>query len=170
VAHLAADGLVAISLPCVTHGSIRAMLLDGRWDYADYGLLDRTHLRFYSREGMAELLADGGLEIVKLLGTIMPIDVAAGQYGMTVRPESIAAVEALCRDDPELLVFQFLVLARPPREPAAPADLLARNLATPLETAVKPPLPRGHRSALQRLRRRAFMALLRGMTRRRFRG
>lgn len=170
VAHLGGEGLVAISLPCVTHGSIRAMLLDGRWDYADYGLLDRTHLRFYSREGMAELLADGGLEIVKLLGTIMPIDVAVSQYGMTVRPESIAAVEALCRDDPGLLVFQFLVLARSPRAPAAHADLLARNLAAPLETAVKPPLPRGHRSALQRLRRRAFMALLRGMTGRRFRG
>ena len=169
VAHLAADGIVAISLPCITHGSIRAMLLDGRWDYADYGLLDRTHLRFFSREGMAGLMADGGLEIAKLLGTVMPIQTAIREYGMTVRPESIAAVEALSHDDADLLVFQFVLVARPPRGPATHAELLAHNLAMPLEKTVAPPRPSGHRSVLQRLRQRAFMALLRGMTRRRFR-
>lgn len=169
VSGLADDGVIVISLPCITHGSIRAMLLDGRWDYADYGLLDRTHLRFFSREGMAELLAAGGLEIVKLLGTVMPIPTAVQEYGMTVRPEAIAAVEALARDDADLLVFQFMVLARPPREPAAHVELLARNLAMPVEKAVAAPPPRGQHSLLQRLRRGAFLALLRGMTRRRFR-
>ena len=169
VAHLAADGIVAISLPCITHGSIRAMLLDGRWDYADYGLLDRTHLRFFSREGMAALLAEGGLEIVRLLGTVMPIHTAVREYGMTVRPESIAAVETLSRDDTDLFVFQFLVLARSPRDSIAHAELLARNLAMPIEKTVAPPQPSGHRSVLQRLRQRAFVALLRAMTRRRFR-
>ena len=169
VAHLAADGMVAISLPCITHGSIRAMLLDGRWDYADYGLLDRTHLRFFSREGMAGLMADGGLEISTLLGTVMPIQTAIREYGMAVRPESIAAVEALSHDDADLLVFQFVLVARQPRVAATHAELLAHNLAMPLEKTVAPPRPSGHRSVLQRLRQRAFMALLRGMTRRRFR-
>ena len=170
VAHLATDGAVAISLPCVTHGSIRAMLLDGRWDYADYGLLDRTHLHFFSRQGMAELIAAGGLEIARLMGTNMPIDTAAREYGMTLRPQSIAAVESLALDDAELLLFQFVLLARPPGHPANTAALLASNLAVPLEMAVPPPLPRGRRSILQGLRVRAFQALLRGITRRRFRG
>lgn len=169
LAHLAPDGVVAISLPCITHGSIRAMLLDGRWDYADYGLLDRTHLRFFSREGMADLLAAGGFEIARLLGTVMPIDTAVREYGMAVRPQSIAAVEALARDDDDLLVFQFMVLARPPRDPATRGELCARNLAIPLEKTVPPPLPRGQRSIAQRLRRGAFLAILRAMTRRRFR-
>jgi 2-polyprenyl-3-methyl-5-hydroxy-6-metoxy-1,4-benzoquinol methylase len=169
VAHLAADGFVAISLPCITHGSIRAMLLDGRWDYADYGLLDRTHLRFFSREGMARLMADGGLEISKLLGTVMPIQTVIREYGMAVRAESIAAVEALSHDDADLLVFQFVLTARPPRGQATHAELLAHNLAMPLEKTVAAPRPSGHRSMLQQLRRQAFMALLRGMTRRRFR-
>src|SRR5688500_5880790 len=141
VTHLAADGIVVISLPCITHGSIRAMLLDGRWDYADYGLLDRTHLRFFSREGMAGLMADGGLEIAKRLGTIMPIQTAVREYGMVVRPESITAVETLSRDDAELLVFQFVLTARLPRHPATHAELLAHNLAMPLEKTVAPPRP-----------------------------
>lgn len=168
-AHLAVDGVVAISLPCITHGSIRAMLLGGRWDYADYGILDRTHLRFFSREGMTELLTAGGLEITRLLGTVMSIDDAAREYGMALRPESVAAVESLSRDDASLLVFQFVLLARPPRAVTTAAELLARNLAIPLEPAVPPPSPRGHRSILQGLRVRALKSLLKGIARRRFR-
>lgn len=169
VAHLAEQGFVAISLPCITHGSIRAMLLDGRWDYADYGLLDRTHLRFFSREGMAALLADGGLQITRLLGTTMPIDTAVREYGMAVAKESIAVVEALADRDPELLLFQFVLLARIPEPPATHAALLARNLAVRPERTIPPPRTPGQRSVLQALRVRLLRFLVRGIARRRFR-
>lgn len=166
--HLADDAIVAVSLPCVTHGSIRAMLLDGRWDYADFGLLDRTHLRFFSREGMAGLMARGGFRIRRLQGTVMPIDTAAREYGMRLSERSIAAVEALGHADPGLLVFQFVLSASP--EPEADVDvLLAHNLGVPLEPAMVPPHPPGHRSLPQRLRAGLFRALLRPMAARRFR-
>ena len=169
VSHLAEQGFVAISLPCITHGSIRAMLLDGKWDYADYGLLDRTHLRFFSREGMAALLADGGLQTTRLLATTMPIDTAVRDYGMTVRKESIAAVEALANFDPDLLLFQFVLLAQPPASPASHATLLSRNLAVRPERTIPPPRTPGQRSALQALRIRLLRSLVRGIARRRFR-
>lgn len=166
--HLAADAIVAVSLPCITHGSIRAMLLDGRWDYADFGLLDRTHLRFFSREGMAGLLARGGFRIRRLQGTVMPIDTAAREYGMDLSERSIAAVEALGHGDPGLLVFQFVLSASP--DPGADTDaLLAHNLGVPLEPAVPPPAPPGYRSLPQRLRTGLFRALLRPIAARRFR-
>lgn len=166
--HLAADAIVAVSLPCITHGSIRAMLLDGRWDYADFGLLDRTHLRFFSREGMAALMARGGFRIRRLRGTVMPIDTAAREYGMRLGERSIAAVEALGHDDPGLLVFQFVLSASP--DPAADIDdLLAHNLGVPLEPAIPPPAPPGHRSLPQRLRAGLFRALLGPLAARRFR-
>lgn len=167
-AHLAEDGMVAISLPCATHGSVRAMLLDGRWEYADYGILDRTHLRFFSREGMARLLADAGLRIERLFAVVLPIDDANREYGMGLRPESIAAVEALAVDD-GLFDFQFVLLARPGQSTRTPEALLAYNLAAPVQRAVPvPPVP-GHRSTLQRLRIRWLKALLQGVARRRFR-
>ncbi|MCI4567256.1 class I SAM-dependent methyltransferase [Lysobacter sp. CFH 32150] len=168
VTRLAPDGVVAISLPCITHGSVRAMLLEGRWDYGDYGLLDRTHLRFFSREGMAQLLADAGLEIEKLFAVVLGIDDANREYGMKLQPESIAAVEALANDD-EFFNFQFVLLARPSRSAIAPADLLARNLAMPIQKTVPTPRLPGCRSSLQRQRIRWFKSLLQGITRRRFR-
>lgn len=166
--HLAPEGVVAISLPCVTHGSVRAMLLEGRWDYGDYGLLDRTHLRFFSHAGMAQLLADAGLEIETLFAVVLPIDDANREYGMNLLPESIAAVEALASDD-GVLDFQFVLLARPPGPAVAPEALLAHNLAMPIQKAVPKPRIPGQRSALQRQRVRWFKALLRGIARRRFR-
>jgi len=167
--HLAPDAIVAVSLPCITHGSIRAMLLDGRWDYAEFGLLDRTHLRFFSREGMAALMARGGFRIRRLQGTVMPIDTAAREYGMRLSARSIAAVETLGQDDPELLVFQFVVSASADVDAGFEA-LLAHNLGVPLEPAMPPPRPAGHRSLPQRLRTWLFRMLLRGIAARRFRG
>ena len=168
VTQLAQDGVVAISLPCVTHGSVRAMLLEGRWDYGDYGLLDRTHLRFFSREGMARLLADAGLEIEKLFAVVLGVDDANREYDMKLRPESIAAVEVLANDD-GFFNFQFVMLARPPRSATAPATVLAHNLAMPIQKTVPMPRLPGRRSTLQRQRIRWLKLLLQGITRRRFR-
>lgn len=167
VAHLADGGGVAISLPCVTHGSVRAMMLEGRWDYADYGLLDRTHLRFFSRKGMAELLSSAGLAIVRLHATTMPIEAASREYGTNVRPESIAAVETLADDD-ELLDFQYVAMARPSPTSASAGALMAQNLAAPVQ---RPPRPwrQGDGSKSQRLRVRLFKNLLQRIARRRFR-
>lgn len=164
-ASLNEGGAVAISLPCVTHGSIRAMLLEGRWDYADYGLLDRTHLRFFSYRGMLELVSSAGLRIERLHAVVMPIETASREYGMALRPESIAAVESLARDE-ALLDFQYLILARP-----APSDerLAERNAAVPVQRVPAPRRP-GEKSTAQQLRVSAFHRLLSGIARRRFRG
>lgn len=164
VAHLADSGSVAISLPCVTHGSVRAMLLEGRWDYADYGLLDRTHLRFFSRKGMAELLAEAGLRIARLHATTMPIEIADREYDLALRPESIAAVELLADD--ELLDFQYVASAQPAALDAS--ALLTHNLAMPVERAARPRRP-GDKSNAQQWRIRLWKGLLQRIARRRFR-
>lgn len=165
---LAPDGRVGISLPCATHGSIRAMLLGGRWDYGDYGLLDRTHLRFFSRQGAMELLAAAGLQAERVVAVLQPIDAVVREYGMPVRPEAIAAVEALA-DDEDLMTFQFVIRATPAASPEDPG-LLERNLAVPVEKAIDPPRIPGQRNLLQRLRTRVLRSLVSGLTRRRFRG
>ncbi len=60
---LVADGDVVISLPNVTHADVRLSLLAGEFRYRDEGLLDATHLRFFDRSGVEELLAGCGLEM-----------------------------------------------------------------------------------------------------------
>jgi 2-polyprenyl-3-methyl-5-hydroxy-6-metoxy-1,4-benzoquinol methylase len=56
-------GRIAVSVPNVAHWSVRKELLLGRWRYADNGLLDRTHLRFFTRETARSLLDDAGWRI-----------------------------------------------------------------------------------------------------------
>jgi 2-polyprenyl-3-methyl-5-hydroxy-6-metoxy-1,4-benzoquinol methylase len=55
------DGRIIISLPNVGLWSVRLSLMAGRFDYADTGVLDRTHLRFFTRRTARELLSAAAL-------------------------------------------------------------------------------------------------------------
>ena len=45
----------------------------GRFDYADRGILDRTHLRFFTRRTLLALLARAGLAVDELRVTPVPL-------------------------------------------------------------------------------------------------
>lgn len=49
------NGKLIISTPNIAFASVRLALLKGRFDYVDSGILERTHLRFYTRETLLEL-------------------------------------------------------------------------------------------------------------------
>jgi 2-polyprenyl-3-methyl-5-hydroxy-6-metoxy-1,4-benzoquinol methylase len=57
-------GHILVSLPNVAHWTVRRDLLLGRWRYARSGLLDETHLRFFTLASAQELLQSSGWEIV----------------------------------------------------------------------------------------------------------
>jgi methionine biosynthesis protein MetW len=57
-------GRVVVSVPNIAHWTGRRALLRGRFPYAEHGLLDRTHLRFFTRTGARELVASAGLRVV----------------------------------------------------------------------------------------------------------
>jgi len=56
------DGTVIVSLPNIGLWSVRLGLLVGRFHYQDSGVLDRTHLRFFTRSSAIEMLRSAGLE------------------------------------------------------------------------------------------------------------
>jgi SAM-dependent methyltransferase len=62
---LAPGGSVIISLPNVGLWSVRLAHLGGRWEYEATGVLDRTHLRFFTRRSARWLLGQVGLAPVK---------------------------------------------------------------------------------------------------------
>ncbi len=77
---LSRNGFVVVSLPNVAFIGIRLRLLLGQFDYADVGILDRTHLRFYTLKTARALLSDGGYLIRKIepvgwLGCLWPFRV-----------------------------------------------------------------------------------------------
>jgi 2-polyprenyl-3-methyl-5-hydroxy-6-metoxy-1,4-benzoquinol methylase len=61
------DGRVVISLPNIANWQTRFGLLFGKFDYKDVGILDRTHLHFYTYKTARELVSAAGLTIVQEL-------------------------------------------------------------------------------------------------------
>ncbi|MDR1646527.1 MAG: class I SAM-dependent methyltransferase [Zoogloeaceae bacterium] len=57
-------GALVISLPHVGHAAVLACLLDGDFEYRDWGLLDRTHIRFFGIKNMQTLFEQAELKIV----------------------------------------------------------------------------------------------------------
>lgn len=65
--HLKPGGIVIASLPNVRNWRVLAPLLfKGRWEYQDAGIMDRTHLRFFTRQEMISFFAACGLKPVKV--------------------------------------------------------------------------------------------------------
>lgn len=64
--------LVVVSVPNVAHADVRLALASGRWTYRDTGILDRTHLHFFTARRL-ETVADGaGLDVVARRSTRVP--------------------------------------------------------------------------------------------------
>jgi methionine biosynthesis protein MetW len=65
--HLMSDNAVLIAgLPNVAHWSMRWSLLRGSWDYEDYGILDRTHLHFFTLKSAKEMFETAGYVINRI--------------------------------------------------------------------------------------------------------
>lgn len=58
-------GMVAACIPNAQHWSVVMRLVTGRFRYEGSGLLDRTHLRWFTRDTIHELFRDAGFRIVQ---------------------------------------------------------------------------------------------------------
>jgi 2-polyprenyl-3-methyl-5-hydroxy-6-metoxy-1,4-benzoquinol methylase/thioredoxin-like negative regulator of GroEL len=57
------EGVLLISIPNVQYHEVLGMLSTGGWNYIPEGLLDATHLRWFTHESLHDLVAGGGLEV-----------------------------------------------------------------------------------------------------------
>ena len=57
-------GVVVYSIPNMGHVSVRIDLLEGRFPYAELGLLDRTHLHFYDRHEVFDVFQSAGFAVI----------------------------------------------------------------------------------------------------------
>lgn len=60
---LRSGGTAVVCMPNVEHWSVALRLLNGSFDYQDAGILDRTHLRWFTPRTMGDALAKAGLEL-----------------------------------------------------------------------------------------------------------
>ena len=119
---LADGGSVVASIPNIAHGSVRLALLAGRFDYQDLGLLDSTHLRFFTWSSVEALFHGAGMVPIDVRRTTAgffdtPVPVSETEFA----PEVVDAVRA----DPESATYQFVLRAVPDDAEAAVARLRA---------------------------------------------
>jgi O-antigen biosynthesis protein len=106
VRKLKPSGFVVTSLPNVAHGDVRMSLLQGLFRYRPVGLLDHTHVRFFTLETARELLIEAGLWPVETMRVVVPLF----QSELGVRREDVSpeTVDELLTD-PEIETYQFVM-------------------------------------------------------------
>ena len=111
------DALFLISLPNVAHIAVRLLLLFGQFPRMERGILDRTHLHFYTRRTAEDLLAEAGLETLRVRPTPFPLD-ELRSLGIPLREGSLAfrLAAGLQRFAllvaPTLFAWQWVLVAR----------------------------------------------------------
>jgi 2-polyprenyl-3-methyl-5-hydroxy-6-metoxy-1,4-benzoquinol methylase len=68
------DATFIVSLPNVAHLAVRGMLLFGRFPRMERGILDKTHLHFFTRDTAEQMLRQAGLKVVSARATGVPVD------------------------------------------------------------------------------------------------
>ena len=106
---LAPGGSVVISIPNVAHGSVRLALLQGRWNYTSTGLLDRTHIRFFTVDTLLEMLHETGLTVTEFRSTTA--DPLATEVGIDDAHLPSGVVEWV-RQQAQGDTYQFVLSAR----------------------------------------------------------
>ena len=72
---LSSKGLLLTSIPNLTHSAIMLSLIKGRFDYQDTGLLDRTHIHFFTRRSVAKIFNEAGWHCVKeKASAVLPVN------------------------------------------------------------------------------------------------
>ncbi len=119
-ASLTDDGRAILSLPNVANFYVRLSLLVGRFDYQDRGILDRTHLHFFTRKSFRRLLEEAGLAVEELTATPIPLPLVVPRRYQGAVFHALHAMNAgLARVWPTLFGYQFVAVARKRRPHAA---------------------------------------------------
>lgn len=93
-------GVLIVTTSNITHWSTRLDIIRGKFDYKDYGILDNTHLRFYTMNTFPELVRSAGYKIEKF-----SIDPVGGGLPRISK--------YLSNFFPNVFAYQMLVMAKP---------------------------------------------------------
>src|SRR5665213_835003 len=108
IKHLSAQGTVVISVPNIAHADVKIALLKGLFPYAESGLLDRTHVRFFTKESLLALLRDAGLVATEFTRVTAPV--FSTEIGVTSADVDEPVLAALIADR-ESETYQFVIKA-----------------------------------------------------------
>jgi O-antigen biosynthesis protein len=117
---IAEDGLLIASIPNIAHGSVRLALLSGEFRYRQAGLLDETHLRFFTRESIQDLFESCGYVVSRWQRARLDVN----KSEISVQSEALPDVlRDWLQSDLDATTYQFVVTAVPAGESAVIREL-----------------------------------------------
>jgi hypothetical protein len=124
LAYATDDATFIVSLPNVAHLSVRMMLLFGHFPRMQRGILDRTHLHFFTRATATDALREAGLRVDSVSATPAPLEeIWPGGRGTAPFRLATSVQNLLVRLLPRAFAYQWVFVARPaqPTQEARPA-------------------------------------------------
>jgi SAM-dependent methyltransferase len=114
-AWLRPNGKIIASTGNIALWFMRLALLSGRFQYGARGILDRTHVKLYTRATFRALIAEAGFRITKEDFTVIPIEKVAAAMPALAGPAVVldSLQYTLARGRPELFAYQFVIEAEP---------------------------------------------------------
>jgi 2-polyprenyl-3-methyl-5-hydroxy-6-metoxy-1,4-benzoquinol methylase len=103
------DGVVVASIPNVRYfGNIWLLMVDKSWEYQDTGILDRTHLRFFTEKSIRSTFENTGFEVLSVAG-INAVDYADPPLRQKFRILNLLTLKSIA----DMRWMQFAVVAKP---------------------------------------------------------
>ncbi len=111
---LSHEGHVFISVPNIANITVRLGLLFGVFEYRDRGILDNTHLRFYTMRTIRREIENAGFRIVVVRGSSIPLRLIIGRYTpeplLRLGERILTMLTGLWKS---LFAYQIIVVAAP---------------------------------------------------------
>lgn len=104
---MAPGGTLIVSVPNISHWYSRGRIALGLFDYDQRGILDKTHVRFFTRRSLLRLLQRSGFKVLRLEATGLPLEVLTHGTGQLARAAR-AADRAVVGLRPTLFGYQFV--------------------------------------------------------------
>jgi len=129
------SGKIVISVPNVANWMIRLSLLFGKFDYMDRGILDRTHLRFFTSRSLQKLMKEVSCEVQEIIPTPVPVQLVLPFTQSAIFAPLHEAHYALTRCWKSLFAYQFVIVAAPAKRAVSiePENISAVELASEKE-------------------------------------
>jgi 2-polyprenyl-3-methyl-5-hydroxy-6-metoxy-1,4-benzoquinol methylase len=108
------DGFLVVSVPNIAHASIAFELAHGRFSYRPIGLLDATHIHFFTGDSLLRTLDEAGLELETLFRHNK--EPAQTEFATTATSSAQQALlNYIVNANPESRTYQFIAKAVPRR-------------------------------------------------------
>lgn len=101
-------GLLLVSVPNIAHSAIIFELLQGKFPYREEGLLDYTHLRFFTKESLINMLESKGFWVTSIERAIIPAENTEFRCDISLFPKEIVQ---FIKNLPDSDTYQFIIRA-----------------------------------------------------------